>query len=290
MLWLCHESCEETGGFFEVGGGFADEAVGSARPASRGDSGARSRPKTLKTQWKAVASFDKTTHPENIAQSMAPIMDNVERGPSKGGNQFIDVDEALGYRFESAKSSYDERDLALYALGVGAAKEPSGEELKLVYEMSRDGFVALPTYGVIPAINWMLDMGKRGVTAPGIKYGIDRVLHGEQMTKLERPLPPKANCATRRASGHLRQGQGRSSSPVKSYDEDDELLITNEITTFVRGAGGWGGDRGPSAELNVAPGARRTSRSKKRRSRTRRCSTASGDWNPLHADPRSRRR
>ncbi|MCB9600302.1 MAG: SDR family NAD(P)-dependent oxidoreductase [Sandaracinus sp.] len=288
VLWLCHESCEETGGLFEVGGGFMGKLRWERAAGKSWRLGREITPEDVKTQWKAVAGFDKTTHPENIAQSMAPIMDNVERGPSKGGNQFIDVDEALGYRFESAKSSYDERDLALYALGVGAAKEPSGEELKLVYEMSRDGFVALPTYGVIPAINWMLDMGKRGVTAPGIKYGIDRVLHGEQMTKLERPLPPKAKLRHEaRIKDIFDKGKGALVvTEVKSYDEDDELLITNEITTFVRGAGGWGGDRGPSAELNVAP-ERAPDFAVEEATLPNQALLyrLSGDWNPLHADP-----
>jgi 3-hydroxyacyl-CoA dehydrogenase/3a,7a,12a-trihydroxy-5b-cholest-24-enoyl-CoA hydratase len=62
--------------------------------------------------------------------------------------------------------------------------------------------------------------------------------------------------------------------------------VRNEITTFVRGAGGWGGDRGPSADVNVPPTARPTRSSRRRCRRTRRCCTASrGDWNPLHADP-----
>ena len=30
---------------------------------------------------------------------MQPIMENLEAGPSKGGNQYIDVDLALGYKF-----------------------------------------------------------------------------------------------------------------------------------------------------------------------------------------------
>ena len=42
---------------------------------------------------------------------MQPILSNVQEGPSKGGNEFIDVDEALGYEFPELPSSYDERDL-----------------------------------------------------------------------------------------------------------------------------------------------------------------------------------
>ena len=52
-------------------------------------------------------------------------MANVEAGPSKGGNEFIDVDAALGYKYPEQTSTYDERDVALYALGVGAAKDPT---------------------------------------------------------------------------------------------------------------------------------------------------------------------
>ena len=62
-------------------------------------------------------------------------MQNVEAGPSKGGNEFIDVDEALGFRYPDHTSSYDERDVAIYALGVGAAIDPTDERgLRLVYE------------------------------------------------------------------------------------------------------------------------------------------------------------
>src|SRR5690606_33628855 len=116
---------------------------------------------------------DDATHPENIAQSMGPVMDNVEAGPTLGGNQFIDVDEALGYEFPEMTSSYDERDLSLYALGVGAAQDPlDTTELAYVYELHGEGFRPLPTYGVVPAINCILELAQQGKHAPGIHYGL----------------------------------------------------------------------------------------------------------------------
>ena len=51
---------------------------------------------------------------------MGPILENADKGVSKGGNEFIDVDEALGFEYPQQTSSYDERDLSIYALGVGA--------------------------------------------------------------------------------------------------------------------------------------------------------------------------
>src|SRR5215475_2865604 len=158
---LAHEGNEETGGMYEVD-----------------------------ASWKAITGFDKAEHPASIAESMQPIMQNVEAGPSKGGNQFIDVEAALGYKYPEQTWSYDERDVALYALGVGAAKDPTDErELSLVYELSGKGMKVLPSFGVLPAINMVFTQGKQGITAPGLNFGLDRVLHGEQYTELMRPLP-----------------------------------------------------------------------------------------------------
>ena len=255
MLWLAHEDCEETGGLFEVGGGFVgklrwERALGKTWRVGRSISA-----EDIRAKWGEIAGFDETTHPDSVAGALQPLMENIERGPSKGGNEFVDVDEALGYEYEPQKSSYDERDLALYALGVGAAKDPTGSELQLVYEMHGKGFRALPTYGVIPAINVILDLGKRGISAPGLSFGLDRVLHGEQYTELKRPLPKHAKLTHKaRIKDIFDKGKGALViTQINSYDEDDELLIVNEVTTFVRGAGGWGGDRGPSADVNQPP-------------------------------------
>ena len=288
VVWLASEECEETGGLFEVGGGFVaklrwERALGKTWRVGRSISA-----EDIRGHWKTIAGFDETTHPESVAGALQPLMENIERGPSKGGNEFVDVDEALGFEFEPQSSRYDERDLALYALGVGAAKDPTGDELQLVYEMHGKGFRALPTFGVIPAINVILDMGKRGITAPGLSYGLDRVLHGEQYTELKRPLPKHAKLKHKaRIKDIFDKGKGALViTEINSYDEDDELLIVNEVTTFVRGAGGWGGDRGPSADVNQPPSRKPDFVVEEKTSENQALLyRLSGDWNPLHADP-----
>src|SRR5690606_12545336 len=118
-------------------------------------------------------------NPTNVGASMQPVLENIEAGPSKGGNEFIDVDQALGHRFPDTKTSYDERDPPIYALGVGAAKDPVNDhDLQLVYEMHGQGMKALPTYAVIPAVSTLMDLAKSGKQAPGLNYGLDRLLHG----------------------------------------------------------------------------------------------------------------
>ena len=287
VAWLAHEDCEASGGLYEVGGGhFAglrwERSMGKTFRVGRAIS-----PEDVRSSWDSIDGMEETEHPENIAQSMQPIMANLERGESKGGNEYIDVDEALGYEFPEETSSYDERDLALYALGVGAAGDAESE-LDLVYEMSSDGFKALPSYGVIPAVNLILELGKRGITAPGLSYGLDRVLHGEQRLELKRPLPKSAKLTHKaRIKDIFDKGKGALViTEVKSFDEDGDLLMVNEITTFVRGAGGWGGDRGPSADRNAPPDRKPDAVVEEKTADNQALLyRLSGDWNPLHADP-----
>ncbi|UJR86779.1 Hypothetical protein I5071_88800 [Sandaracinus amylolyticus] len=296
VVELCHESQEDTGGLYEVGGGFYGKLRWERTKGKLFRLGRPVKAEDVHESWGEISKFDAdATHPPHIAGSLQPIMDNVEAGPSKGGNQYIDVDQALGYEFPEMKSVYDERDLALYALGVGAARDPDDDrDLQLVYEMHGSGFKPLPTYGVIPAINCILTMGKEGKTAPGMKYGLDRVLHGEQYLELVRPLPAKQKLVHKakikdiwdKGSDGGKKGGAVVITAIESYDEDGDLLIKNEVSTFVRGAGGWGGDRGPSAEVNVAPDRAPDARvEQKIDSNQALLYRLSGDWNPLHADP-----
>ncbi len=286
---LAHESCEDTGGLYEVGGGFFAKLRWERSTGKTFRLGRDITPENVNDAWKDITQFEKTTHPGSVAESMQPIMQNVEAGPSKGGNQFIDVDAALGYTYPEMTSTYDERDVALYALGVGAAKDPANEQdLALVYEMSGKGMKVLPSFGAVPAINMVLTMGKNGVTAPGLTFGLDRVLHGEQYTELKRPLPTKGKLTTKATVKNI-YDKGKGAVVVTefvTYDEGGDEIVRNETSTFVRGAGGWGGERGPSADVNVPPdrAADKVLEDKTTENQAL-LYRLSGDWNPLHADP-----
>jgi (3R)-3-hydroxyacyl-CoA dehydrogenase / 3a,7a,12a-trihydroxy-5b-cholest-24-enoyl-CoA hydratase / enoyl-CoA hydratase 2 len=289
VAYLAHESCKENGGTFEVGGGFMAKLRWER---TKGKVWANGRPisiEAVEKSWNDITSFAKdTSHPQNIAESMQPILDNVNK-KSKGGNDLIDVDQALGFEFPAFETSYDERDLSLYALSVGAAQNPTDEkEVAYVYEMSPRGFMPFPTFAVTPILKGILEAAKRGEQAPGLNYGFERILHGEQFTSLTRPLPPHAKLTHKSKIKDI-WDKGKNGVVVvetKSYDETGDLLAENEITMVVRGAGGWGGERGPSGDANPAP-ERKPDASAEQRIDPQQALLyrLNGDWNPLHADP-----
>jgi 3-hydroxyacyl-CoA dehydrogenase/3a,7a,12a-trihydroxy-5b-cholest-24-enoyl-CoA hydratase len=288
VAYLCSEECEETGGLFEVGGGFFAKLRWQRAEGKFFPMGKPMTPETVRGAWKDIAGFDKVSYPADIGASMQPIIANLGK-KSKGGNQYIDVDLALGAELPEATTEYGPREVSLYALGVGAAKDPlDPKELNLVYEMSGEGFHVLPTFGVVPALGAVIKLAAEGRQAPGLNYGFERVLHGEQYTEIKRPLPTSAKL---RHKAYIKDifDKGKNAlviTAITSYDENGDELVYNELTTFVRGAGGWGGERGPSAEVNVpperAPDAVVEEKTDPNQALLYRLS---GDINPLHADP-----
>lgn len=288
VAYLCHESSQENGSLFEVGGGFMGKLRWERAEGKVFKLGRAITPDQVQKAFGEITSFEKSTHPTDITSSMQPILGNLQ-SKSLGGNEFIDLDAAMGHSFPEQLSSYDERDLALYALGIGHGKDPNDEsELQYVYENYGQGFVADPTFAVIPAIRLVFENAKKGINAPGLNYGLDRILHGEQYTEVKRPLPPNAKL-THKARVKDIFDKGKNAlvvMEIKSFDESGEELIHNELTTFVRGAGGWGGDRGPATEVNVPPAREPDAVIEEKIGENQTLLyRLSGDTNPLHVDP-----
>ena len=289
VLWLCHQDCEETGGLFEVGGGMFAKLRWERAAGKVFRIGRPVEVEGVAGHWDAITSFEGSSHPANITASMGPVIDNLEKGPSKGGSKYIDVDQALGYELPPVTTRYDAKDVAIYALGVGAAHQAQdGSELQLVYESHSDGFRVLPTWGVVPVINSILAQAAESHLAPGLSFGLDRLLHGEQYTEVIRPLPAEASLTHKsKVTDIFDKGKGATIViETSSYDDDGDLLVRNVFTAFIRGAGGWGGDRGPSRKKNVPPERAPDHVTEQRvASNQALLYRLSGDWNPLHVDP-----
>jgi 3-hydroxyacyl-CoA dehydrogenase/3a,7a,12a-trihydroxy-5b-cholest-24-enoyl-CoA hydratase len=251
VAWLCHESNDDTGGLFEVGGGFYGKLRWERTEGKTFRLGRGFGPEDLKAiaGARSPTSARASTRPRSPSR-WQPIMANVEAGPSKGGNEFIDVDAALGYQFPESTSALRRARPALYALGVGAAATRSTDRPHYTSTSSaRASRRCRPTRGA----------GGQRILDDGRRRARPRRGSTSASTASSTASSTPSCCARCRRSRSSRTGprvkaiydKGKGAVVVnetKTYDEDGELLAINEVSTFVRGAGGWGGDRGPSAE------------------------------------------
>ena len=156
--------------------------------------------------------------------------------------------------------------------------------------MRGEGFKALPTLRRRARDQHRSStLAKQGKQAPGLNYGLDRMLHGEQYTELKRPLPTQRKL-THKATVKDIFDKGKDAVVVTefvTYDEDGDELVYNELSHVRARRRRLGRRARPDGRRQRRAGPRaRRGRSRRRPARTRRCSTACrGDWNPLHADP-----
>jgi acyl dehydratase len=183
----------------------------------------------------------------------------------------------IGKKLGGVEQSWDRKDVMLYALGVGCGRE----ELPFVYE--RD-LKVLPTFAVVPAFPAMLNLGGAMQVNPAM------VLHGEQSIELTAgAIPTEATTVTTPTIKAVYDKVKGAVVVVATESVDKasgKVLFRGQSSIFVRGEGGFGGDRGPSGGKNVPP-ARKPDKSVSYRALPQQALIyrLSGDMNPLHADP-----
>ncbi|MFJ4867543.1 MaoC/PaaZ C-terminal domain-containing protein [Streptomyces sp. NPDC088757] len=193
----------------------------------------------------------------------------------------IDAAKAVAAEPRSTEIAWDHKDVQLYHLGLGAGT-PATDPAELRYTLESRLHV-LPSFATVAGGGMgIVD----GLSAPGVDVDLMSVLHGAQSLTLHRPLPTggRAVSTSRVAAVH---DKGKAAVLVlRSETADaDGPLWTSDAQIFVRGEGGWGGDRGPSGRLT--PPDRAPDRTVERHVREEQALLyrLSGDWNPLHADP-----
>jgi acyl dehydratase len=189
--------------------------------------------------------------------------------------------DAVGRTFGPGETSWSSKDALLYALGVGAGQDPL-RELEFTTENSQDvAQKVLPTFGVI-----VVQHG-----GPRQSLGdFDRAMlvHAEQSLTLHRPLPVEGRASiTSKLVGIYDKGSGALvvTESTAADVESGAPLCSTTSSAFIRGEGGFGGDRGPSATWERPqrePDHRASARTRPDQALLYRLS---GDRNPLHSDP-----
>jgi len=192
--------------------------------------------------------------------------------------------DAVGATSKPVERSWSSTDCLLYALGVGAGTLDALDfELEFTTENSADR-----PQKVLPTFAAVVGGGGPPLATLG-SFDPAMLVHGEQSIELFGPIPPEGKVrATGVVTGIYDKGSGAlvvtKSTSVDARSGEPRFASTTSL--FVRGEGGFGGDRGPSSSAGPLPGrepdevvtyATRADQALLYR--------LSGDRNPLHSDP-----
>jgi len=191
--------------------------------------------------------------------------------------------------------SYTDKDLILYALGIGFGSDPLDErELPFVYEKN---LKVVPTAAAV--LTWA-HTGARSddlMPAEGHRKStiyIPTTLHGEQRVELHRPLPPQGEFTVRETIDAVYdKGADKGALLVRTgrwTDDAGNLVVTSTCTMFARSDGGFGGPSEGVPVPHPVPG-RAPDRTVILPTRPDQALLyrLNGDRNPLHADPEAAR-
>jgi acyl dehydratase len=190
--------------------------------------------------------------------------------------------DLVGVDSEPAMKSWTTADVLLYALGVGAGQADPLAELEFTTENS----IGVQTK-VLPTFGNMITGGGRGRSLGD--FDPAAFVHAEQAFTLHRPLPTAGTSrSVSRVAGIYDKGSAAlvvtESTAVDAAT--GEPLVTARGSIFIRGEGGFGGDRGPGQDWAMPSGAPDEQVTYRTRPDQALLYRLTGDRNPLHSDPK----
>ena len=199
----------------------------------------------------------------------------------------IDPAKAIGAELPERSFAWTESDVLLYHLGVGAGSRQGDQTdpKALRYTLDSAALQVLPSFGIVaPTLH---ETDAPSLDLPGCDIDLAHVLHGSQEIVVHRPLPTAARATVRTRISDV-WDKGKAAVIVQegeAVDEAGEPLFTTRSSIFVRGEGGWGGERGPSTKVELPERAPDADSSYTTTPQQALLYRLCGDRNPLHADP-----
>lgn len=200
----------------------------------------------------------------------------------------IDPSVAIGADLGARSFSWTESDVLLYHLGIGAGARP-GDNLSpdaLRYTLDDAALQVLPSFGVV--VPTFHDTDPPPLDLPGCDINLAQVVHGSQSITVTGPLPTSGTATIRTTLTDI-WDKGKAAviwqEGVATSESTGEELWRVRSSIFVKGEGGWGGNRGESTAVVVPERAPDTSTTYTVTPQQALLYRLCGDRNPLHADP-----
>lgn len=199
----------------------------------------------------------------------------------------IDPDIAIGSELPERTFSWAASDVLLYHLGIGAGSR-AGDNMStraLRYTLDDDRLQVLPSFGVVaPTFH---ETNPPPLDLPGCDINLAQVVHGSQEVEVHGPIPTSGEAVLKttltdvwdKGKAAVIWQEGVASTP------SGEPLWTVRSSIFVKGEGGWGGDRGTSNSVEIPDTAPDAEESYTVTPQQALLYRLCGDRNPLHADP-----
>ncbi|ETI20535.1 hypothetical protein G647_08572 [Cladophialophora carrionii CBS 160.54] len=297
---LCSERPPATGQIFESGCGW----IGATRwQRARGvdfehDKGVPSVEQVAEA-FPEICNFDngQADNPDTPQEGSKYTMGNVLKNPkiaaglsqeNRANRKYIaKIQEAMSMKPTPSTYTYDDRDVILYNLSMGAHRT----DLDLVYE-NAPNFQVLPTFGIVPTYTATTPWSVKDIVP---NYDQRMLLHGEQYLEIKQfPIPTSGTLKT---ETHLIEVVDKGNAALvrrgsTTLDSAGKPVFYNENVAFIRGSGNFGGqkkpsDRGASTAANTPPS--RTPDKvveEKTSDDLAALYRLMGDRNPLHIDPK----
>lgn len=287
-----------TGGLYEVGSGWHARTRWQRSGGHGFPIDIKLTPEAIVKQWKNIINFDdgRADHPGDIQDGLKSIVKNMQNR-TKGGSKnalgksdqkiLQKIEKAKNAKAEGSEFSYDDKDIILYNLGLGAKRT----ELHYVFEGS-DEFKVLPTFGVVPPFNATPPFSMNDILP---HFSPMMLLHGEQYLEIRKyPIPTSGKLVSYpKLVEVIDKGNAAilvTGTTTKLVDTGEDLFY-NEMSVFIRGSGGFGGpskgkNRGPATAINQPPPRRPDAIIEEKTSPDQAALyRLNGDRNPLHIDP-----
>ena len=188
--------------------------------------------------------------------------------------------DAVGTIGEPAHGAWTSKDALLYAVSLGLGVDDLAFTTENTNGVEQQ---VLPTFPVVVATSGGSVFSKVGTFNPAL------LVHGQQAVTLHKQLPVEASVTvTQKLVAMYDKGKAAVvvTESTATDDADGSPMYTLVSSAFIRGEGGWGGDRGPSGPQNAPPeraaDATMTLQTSPDQALLYRLN---GDRNPLHSDP-----